>query len=101
MWYEGVLQGPVKTWYDNGQLESQRDMSENQREGLLTAWYRNGSLMLVEEYEEDRLLHGEYYRMGEKTAVSQIENGKGVAMLFNPEGNFARKVSYQDGKPQD
>ena len=101
MWHEGVLQGPVKTWYDNGQLESQRDMSENQKHGLLTAWYRNGALMLVEEYDCDKLLKGEYYRMGEKRAISQIEKGKGIATLFNPEGNFAKKIYYQDGKPVD
>jgi antitoxin component YwqK of YwqJK toxin-antitoxin module len=98
-WHRGILQGPVKTWYENGQLESQREMSENQKQGLLTAWYRNGALMLVEEYECDKLLKGEYYRMGEKVPLSQIEKGKGIATLFNPEGNFSRKVYYQDGKP--
>jgi antitoxin component YwqK of YwqJK toxin-antitoxin module len=74
-------------------------MSENQKHGLLTAWYRNGALMLVEEYECDKLLKGEYYRMGEKIPLSQIEKGKGIATLFNPEGNFSRKVYYQEGKP--
>jgi antitoxin component YwqK of YwqJK toxin-antitoxin module len=100
-WHEGVLQGPVKTWYEEGQLESQREMSGNQKQGLLTAWYRNGALMLVEEYDNDRLIKGEYYRMSEKTAVSQIERGKGIATLFNPEGNFSRKIYYEDGKPAE
>lgn len=98
-WHEGVLQGPVKTWYENGQIESQREMSNNLKQGFLTAWYRNGALMLLEEYDHDKLIKGEYYRMGEKIAVSQIEKGKGIATLFNPEGNFSRKVYYQDGKP--
>lgn len=98
-WHEGMLQGPMKTWYANGQLESQREMSDNQKHGFLSAWYRNGSLMLVEEYDNDKLVKGEYYRMGEKIPISQIERGKGIATLFNPEGNFSRKVPYQDGKP--
>ncbi len=98
-WNEGVLQGSVKTWYENGTLESQREMSANKKNGLLTAWFRNGSLMLVEDYEGDKLLKGEYYREGEKVAVSKIEKGKGVATLFTPEGNFSRKVYYQEGKP--
>jgi len=98
-WHEGILQGPMKTWYENGLLESQREMCGNQKHGLLTAWYRNGALMLVEEYDCDKLLKGDYYRLGEKTAVSQIDKGKGIATLFNPEGNFSRKVYYQDGKP--
>ena len=98
-WHEGVLQGPMKTWYSSGQLESQREMSDNQKHGLLSAWYRSGSLMLVEEYDNDNLVKGEYYRMGEKAPTSQIERGKGIATLFNPEGIFFRKVPYQDGKP--
>ncbi|MCH9628119.1 MAG: hypothetical protein S4CHLAM2_17720 [Chlamydiales bacterium] len=100
-WNHGVLQGSVKTWYENGTLESQREMSANKKNGLLTAWFRNGALMLVEDYEGDKLLKGEYYREGEKVAVSKIEKGKGVATLFTPEGNFSRKVYYQEGKPID
>ncbi len=98
-WHEGVLQGPMKTWYSNGQIESQREMTSNQKHGLLSAWYRSGSLMLVEEYDNDILVKGEYYRIGEKAPTSQIERGKGIATLFNPEGNFFRKVAYQDGRP--
>lgn len=100
-WNHGVLQGCIKTWYENGSLESQREMSENKKNGLLTAWYRNGALMLAEEYENDQIQKGEYYRLGEKVPASKIEKGKGVATLFSPEGNFSRKVYYQEGKPID
>ncbi len=98
-WHSGVLQGPVKTWYPEGGLESQREMCDNKKTGLLTAWFRSGALMLVEEYDNDKLLKGEYYRMGEKIPVSKIEKGKGVASLFNADGNFSKKIYYQDGKP--
>ncbi len=100
-WNDGVLQGSVKTWYENGTLESQREMSDNKKNGLLTAWYRNGALMLLEEYDNDKLQKGEYYRIGEKVAASKIEKGKGIATLFTPEGNFSRKVYYQEGKPAE
>ncbi len=98
-WNEGILQGCIKTWYENGNLESQREVCGNKKNGLLTAWYRNGALMLVEEYDSDKLLKGEYYRLGENIAVSKIERGNGIATLFTPEGTFSRKVYYQDGKP--
>ena len=100
-WHEGILQGPMKTWYENGQLESQRELCDNQKQGLLTAWYKKGDLMLVEEYEDDKLLKGEYYRLGEKVPASQVEKGKGIATLFNPEGNFSKKIPYQEGKPAE
>lgn len=98
-WNQGLLEGCVKTWYESGNLESQKEMSQNLKNGLLTAWYRSGALMLVEEYDCDSLLKGEYYRLGEKIPVSKIAKGQGVATLFNPEGNFSKKVHYQNGRP--
>lgn len=98
-WDRGLLSGVMKTWYENGELESQREMSQNQKNGLLTAWYRGGALMLVEEYENDHIVKGEYYKQGESTPTSKIEKGQGVATLFSPEGTFKQKVTYQNGKP--
>lgn len=98
-WYGGTLHGPMKTWYPDGTLESQREMSANKKNGILTAWYQNGTLMLVEEYDNDKLIKGEYYRMGEKQAISKVEKGKGVATLFSPQGTPLQKVSYQEGLP--
>ena len=100
-WERGVLQGSVKTWYENGNLESQREMSQNKKNGLLTAWYKNGALMLAEEYDNDRLIKGEYYRKGEKEPISKVEKGKGVTSLFNADGNFLRKITYRDGIPNE
>jgi antitoxin component YwqK of YwqJK toxin-antitoxin module len=98
-WKEGQLQGMVKTWFENGTVESQKEMSHNKKNGLFTAWYHNGSLMLVEEYDNDQLIKGEYYRLGEKVPISKIEKGKGVVTLFDAEGAFSKKIHYQDGKP--
>lgn len=98
-WRAGVMEGPVKTWYDNGNFESQREVSQNKKNGLSTAWYYNGSLMFVEEYENDLLVKGEYYREGETSPFSHVERGNGIATLFTPDGNFARKIHYLDGKP--
>lgn len=100
-WQAGILNGCVKTWYPDGTLESQKEISMNKKNGLLTAWYPSGALMLVEEYDQDRLVKGEYYREGEKVAISKVENGKGFATLFSSAGNLIQKVYYQDGKPTE
>ncbi len=100
-WQGGLLQGPVKTWYENGNLETQREMSLNKRCGLSSAWYPNGSLMLLEDYENDNLVKGEYYRLGESSPLSKVERGKGIATLFSQDGTLSRKILYEDGKPQD
>lgn len=98
-WYEDKIQGFTKTWYPNGTQESQREMSNNLKNGLYTAWYKDGSLMMIEEYEKDRLVKGEYFRKGEKYPVSQVRDQKGLATMFDPEGNFLHKVNYFNGVP--
>lgn len=100
-WYEGKIHGHAKTWYPNGILESQREMSNNSRNGVAMAYYRDGNLMLIEEYDEDKLVRGDYFKKGDKTAASQVIQGKGLATLFDAEGHFTRKVIYINGKPDE
>ncbi len=99
-WIDDQIQGQVKTWYLNGQIESQRELNGNKKQGISFAWYKNGDLMLVEEYENDLLIKGSYYKKGDKKIISKIESGKGIASLYNTDGIFLKKVSYEKGKPQ-
>lgn len=98
-WVEGRIQGITKTCYPTGIQESQREMNNNQKNGLLTAWYKDGSVMLIEDYDHDKLVKGEYYLRGEKLPISEIKNGKGTATIFDGDGNILRKVPYLNGKP--
>ncbi len=98
-WKEDVIQGVVKTWYENGVLESQRDFNNNKKNGLSFAWFKEGGLMLMEEYEDDLLMKGSYFKKGEKKPTSKIENGKGVATLFDNEGHSLKKIAYEKGLP--
>ncbi len=100
-WYEGRIQGLVKTWYPNGIQESQREMANNAKNGLLMAYYRNGSLMMIEDYLDDKLIKGEYYRRDEKIPVSEVDNGDGVAMIFDPDGTFLKKINYRHSVPYE
>ena len=98
-WYEGKIQGITKTWYNNQTQESQREMSHNKKNGHSTAWYKEGSLMLIEEYEQDRLIKGEYYNKGDKSPVTTVIDGKGVVTLFDSKGGVIQKTNYLNGKP--
>jgi antitoxin component YwqK of YwqJK toxin-antitoxin module len=100
-WNDNTVHGCAKTWYNNGQLQSQREYSRNKRSGPSLAWYRDGSLMLYEEYEEDKLLTGQYYKLQKKEPVSSIVNGNGLATLFDETGSLLKKVPYLKGKPVD
>ncbi|MBS0620319.1 MAG: hypothetical protein JSS61_02540 [Verrucomicrobia bacterium] len=99
-WNEDRIQGTVKTWYENGQMESQREIHDNKKQGLSFAWYKTGDLMLMEEYENDLLLKGSYYKRGEKTPISKIDAGEGTATLYTSEGFLLKKIGYEKGKPQ-
>ncbi len=100
-WIDDSISGIVKTWYPNGKLESQRELSRNKKMGPSFAWYRDGGLMYMEEYEEDRLLKGTYYKKNQKDAISSIVNGNGLATLYDEQGIFIRKIPYIKGKPVD
>lgn len=98
-WFDGKVQGVMRTWYDTGAQESQREMSNNKRNGHSSAWYRNGGLMLIEEYEQDNLLKGEYYSKVDKFPVTTVVDGNGTVTLFDSEGALVNKIEYKDGKP--
>lgn len=99
-WCEGKIEGMVRTWYRSGIQESQREMANNKKNGVLTAWYKDGNLMLIEEYEEDKLQRGDYFKRGERFPISQVSQGKGTATIYNAEGHFVRKITYMNGKPE-
>ena len=100
-WYEGKIHGSVKSWYLNGNLESQREISSNTKNGVCTAWYQDGNLMLIEEYDKDKLIRGDYFKKAEKLPVSQVIQGKGIATLFDSQGHFIQKVTYNNGSPDE
>ncbi len=100
-WYEDNIHGTTKTWYPDGTQESQREMSNNTKNGVATAWYRDGSLMLMEEYERDKLIKGEYFRQGEKKAESRVIGGNGLATIYDSEGQLLHKIAYFHGFPLD
>jgi antitoxin component YwqK of YwqJK toxin-antitoxin module len=99
LWNDDILQGTVKTWYPNGAPESQREMQSNKKKGMAFAWYKQGDLMLMEEYDEDLLIQGSYFKKGEKEPITKIENSDGTATLFDPDGNFIKKIPYEKGRP--
>ncbi|MDN3505573.1 MAG: hypothetical protein P0S95_08365 [Rhabdochlamydiaceae bacterium] len=97
-WYHDEIHGIMKTWYEDGSLQSQRELAHNLRQGVSTAWYRNGELMLVEEYENDQLVCGKYYKLGKAEAISSIEKGHGTATIFDENGVFLRRVKYKNSE---
>ena len=100
-WDEDAIHGIAKTWYENGQIRSEREYNRNKKMGSSFAWYKNGAIMMIEEYEDDALMKGRYYKKGSKDPISTIQNGTGIAHLYDEEGILLRKVLYQKGRALD
>ena len=98
-WQEDLLQGLVKTWFPDGKQESQKEMYQNKKSGTAYAWYKNGDVMLHEEYEKDNLCSGAYYKKGDKKPISKVSSGKGIVTLYHPDGYLLQKISYEKGEP--
>lgn len=98
VWRAGMLQGPVRTWYANGQLRSCHERDRNKREGFCTCYYPSGRVMLVEEYRADRLITGRYF--DECAARSRVVAGRGIAMLYDASGQLLRRIEYEGGLPK-
>ncbi|MES2345822.1 MAG: hypothetical protein V4494_07795 [Chlamydiota bacterium] len=98
-WNEDTIQGMTKTWYNNGVLQSEREIHGNKKHGLSFAWYEEGQLMLMEEYENDTLIQGSYYKKGDKLPVSKVNEGNGIATLYDSKGHFLKKITYERGTP--
>jgi len=98
-WIEGNIQGQVTTWYPNGIKESEREVIKNKKQGLALAWYPTGDLLLIESYNNDLLDKGEYFKKGERSPISSIKQGNGLATLFDKDGLLRQKVTYESGKP--
>lgn len=97
-WHDSSIHGTVKTWYNNGQLQSQRDFCHNKKMGPSLSWYRDGSLMLVEEYDNDKLVKGQYYKKNALDSISSVIHGNGIATLYDENGVFLRKTIYSKGE---
>jgi len=100
-WQHDTISGLVKTWHPNGELQSQREFSQNKKTGPALFWYATGQLMSVEEYEEDALVKGDYFKPNQKDPVSSVLHGNGWATLYDSNGLFLRKVQYIKGKLVD
>ncbi|NGX52026.1 MAG: hypothetical protein KR126chlam5_00319 [Candidatus Anoxychlamydiales bacterium] len=98
-WSSNNIHGTVKTWYKNLKLESQKEYVHNKKNGPHFAWYENGSVMFIEEYENETLIKGSYYQINQKEPSSTILNGNGTATLFDKEGRFIKKITYTKGNP--
>lgn len=99
MWSAGLIQGKSITWYPNGVIKAEREIIEEASHGQFNTYYVNGDLRSTERYDRGVLLTGQYWRIGDTQAISQIEGGKGVAIIFDDHGYNRSEIQYTEGVP--
>lgn len=72
---EGVTQGRIETWYENGQIKENFSM-------------QSGKVVSVEVWKPN----------GEKCPVSLIEKGNGVYVWYLSDGSEKERIRYEKGK---
>jgi len=97
-WHQDQISGIVKTYYESGALQSQKTYSMNKKNGPSTVFYEEGSLMMVENYHQDKLSEGQYYKKNDSYPMSTIEGGSGTATFFDEWGNIKQEILYEKGK---
>ncbi|MBP9841749.1 MAG: hypothetical protein KBC64_04920 [Simkaniaceae bacterium] len=97
-WHMDKMQGLVKTWYENGALQSEKEMMDNYKQGHSIAWYPDGAVMMIEEYDRGMLVKGSYFSKGRKEPISKVVGGAGIATIFDEYGQLIKKIRYERGK---
>jgi hypothetical protein len=72
---EGVTQGSIETWYENGQMKENFTI-------------QSGKVVAVEVWKPN----------GEKCQVSVIEKGNGVYVWYLSDGTERERIRYRDGQ---
>jgi antitoxin component YwqK of YwqJK toxin-antitoxin module len=94
--------GYYKTWYSNGQIETQGEYAENKRTGNWKSWYSNGQLHEDINFKEDSL-DGDFkkwHENGKKLIEGKYEFGKliGKWQAWHDNGQLKNEQNYLNGK---
>lgn len=109
VWYQdGTLniestQSHYKTWYENGQPESEVILTDGKMEGTGYGWHENGELAAENHYKDDQW-HGTFKRWDENGNLIEEKTydmgmPQGTHTTWDSDGNIIEEIEYDDGKP--
>jgi antitoxin component YwqK of YwqJK toxin-antitoxin module len=124
----GVLQGVVRMWYEDGRLQEEKTMEDKfengpykhyyedgstsqlgqyekgEKTGVWQTWYPNGQLAYRELYASDKHVDGPWtgkHANGADSLIGTYRNGlkEGIWVATYPNGQMKSKVLYRSGEP--
>jgi len=94
-------ENPVKTYYPDGNVESELNFNGSIREGEARLYYEDGTIKEERLYVNGRVegLVKTYYPNGKLKELINIEDGKreGPTSIFDEEGNYLRDIYFEQG----
>lgn len=95
--------GRSRTWYENGQLETEEFYIDGLQFGTQKAWWGNGKLKYEENYNPDGKEHGwrkGWHENGQLGFVAFYDNLTidGVTKTWYSNGQLASEKNYENGK---
>jgi len=99
---DGVEHGPAKGWFESGQLEFEAFKENGLVQGLVKNYYENGNLRIENNFI-DQVKEGEeklYYDTGQLAELNNYQNNQlnGLVEFYSEEGDLTDKVKYINGK---
>ena len=71
---DNILDGKLKTWYENGQIRWEIDYKKGKYDGKLLTYWENGNPKRIDYYENGKLTNGKCFKAnGKKTAYYAYE----------------------------
>jgi len=94
--------GIIKSYYENGNLESEGNFKDGKLNGLSKLYYENGNLKSEANFKDDKLegLSKEYYENGNISTEANFKDDKleGLLKLYYENGYLIAQYYYKDGK---
>ena len=96
----GLLQGPIIYWAQNGRKILEGYYQNGQKHGLYTFWSDDGSKEKEENYKESKLdgMTNRWYQNGQKSAQQIFHNGRIVTAIgWKPNGSRCPSTRVTNG----
>lgn len=95
--------GTWRSWYQDGQLQSEVHFEKGRKVGVARYWHPNGQLRQVIPYNDQGLPDGTvkwWNSKGKLLETSQMVDGTGIDYYFHTNGQVRARVKYVKGVPQ-
>ena len=97
---QGVMDGPVVSWRENGLKFHQGNYSLGKIDGIQSSWSENNTKILEQNYQMGKLdgLSVRWFRNGQKSSEQIFQNGKIVTAIgWKPNGERCPSTRVVDG----